>query len=109
MVLVLCTALCLAGSGLFARCSNGLLAILLVATFSIPFSPLLKKPLNDPKSGTEFTGFNAKTFMNNLFPRFTRGAAGSQLHHRENFQDLFGILFPVRTTGNCTDSCTLLT
>ena len=109
MVLVLCTALCLAGSGLFARCSNGLLAILLVATFSIPLSPLLKKPLNNPKLGTEFAGFNAKIFMDNLFPRFTRGAAGSQLHHRENFQDLFGILFPVRTIGNCTSIRTSLT
>jgi potassium/chloride transporter 9 len=34
------------------------------------------------------------TFRQNLLPRFTRGAAGSVDHHRENFQDLFGILFP---------------
>lgn len=37
---------------------------------------------------------SSKTFMGNLMPEFTRGAAGSQLMGKENFQDLFGILFP---------------
>lgn len=39
-VLAVCTVICLAGSSLFARCSNALLVILLVATFSIPVSTL---------------------------------------------------------------------
>ena len=94
VVLVICTAICLAGSALFARCSNGLLAIVLVATFSIPFSALFMRPFENMKSGIEFTGIRAKTFKDNLLPHFTKHAAGSQLEGRENYQDLFGILFP---------------
>ncbi|KAF2655346.1 hypothetical protein K491DRAFT_778779 [Lophiostoma macrostomum CBS 122681] len=94
IVLVLCTAICLAGSGLFARCSNGLLVILLVATFSIPFSALVLRPFEDQKDHIEFTGLSLATLRQNLMPHFTRGAAGSLHSHRENFQDMFGILFP---------------
>ena len=94
IVLLVCTAICLAGSSIFARCSNGLLAILLVATFSIPFSSFIISPFRNHKLGIEYTGLSAQTFRSNLFPKLTKGAAGSQLHHRENFQDLFGILFP---------------
>lgn len=94
LVLVVCTLICLAGSGLFARCSNGLLAVLLVATFSIPFSTLVQRPFVDRRLGVEYTGLSLKTFLSNLMPRFTRGAAGSQLDGKENYQDLFGILFP---------------
>jgi potassium/chloride transporter 9 len=94
IVLVLCTAICLAGSGLFARCSNGLLVILLIATFSIPFSALVVKPFEDQREHIEFTGLSLDTLRQNLMPDFTRGAAGSQHPHRENFQDMFGILFP---------------
>ncbi|KAI9818088.1 MAG: hypothetical protein M1827_000713 [Pycnora praestabilis] len=94
VVLVICTAICLAGSGIFARCSNGLLAILLVATFSIPFSALIMKPFESRKLGIEYTGLSRETFMGNLLPRLTKGADGSQIDGKENFQDLFGILFP---------------
>ena len=94
VVLVFCTAICLAGSGLFARCSNGLLVILLIATLSIPFSTLIVKPFEKPHLGIEYTGLSIATLRNNLLPHFTKGAAGSQVQGRENFQDLFGILFP---------------
>ncbi|KAL2007019.1 hypothetical protein VTN00DRAFT_8457 [Thermoascus crustaceus] len=94
IVLVLCTAICLAGSGIFARASNGLLFILLIATFSIPLSAIILKPFSIPRLGVEFTGLSWQTFLENLKPRFTKGAAGSQLKGRETFQDLFGILFP---------------
>ena len=94
VVLLLCTGICLAGSSIFARASNGLLVILLVATFSIPVSALFMKPFSIPRLGVEFTGVSFRTLMENLKPRFTKHAAGSQLHGRENFQDLFGILFP---------------
>ncbi|KAF2474876.1 solute carrier family 12 protein [Lindgomyces ingoldianus] len=93
-VLVICTAICLAGSGLFARCSNGLLVILLIATFSIPFSALVVRPFESRKEGILYTGLSLDTFFGNLMPQFTRGSAGSQHKHRENFQDMFGILFP---------------
>lgn len=92
IILVLCTAICLAGSSIFARASNGLLVLLLVATFSIPVSALFMKPFI--KEGVEFTGLSLKTLAENMKPHLTKGAAGSQLKGRENFQDLFGILFP---------------
>lgn len=94
VVLMLCTGICLAGSSIFARASNGLLAILLVATFSIPVSALFMKPFTIPHLGIEFTGVRLQTLLDNLKPQFTKHAAGSQLKGRENFQDLFGILFP---------------
>jgi len=94
VILVVCTLICLAGSGLFARCSNGLLLVLLVATISIPLSAAFKPPFSDPKEDIVFTGLSMRTFTQNLLPHFTRGAAGSVGHHRESFQDLFGILFP---------------
>lgn len=93
-VLVASTVICLAGSGLFARCSNGLLLVLLVATLSIPLSAIFNPPFSEPKESIVFTGLSMDTFRKNLLPHFTRGAAGSVIHHRENFQDLFGILFP---------------
>ena len=98
IVLVLCTAICLAGSGLFARCSNGLLAILLVAVFSIPVSTLLVKPFRSPELGIDYRGIDIETFLSNLWPRFTKGADGSQIKGRENIQDLFSILYPA-TSG----------
>ncbi|XPS79356.1 hypothetical protein M3J07_011358 [Ascochyta lentis] len=94
IVLLVCTLICLAGSGLFARCSNGLLAILLVAIVSIPVSAAIKDPYLDAKNGIVFTGFNLDTLRENMMPNFTKGAAGSVTKHRENFRDLFGILFP---------------
>ncbi|KAH1347750.1 hypothetical protein KXV22_000128 [Aspergillus fumigatus] len=94
VVLVLCTTICLAGSSMFARASNGLLVILLVATFSIPLSVIAMKPFSNPELNIEFTGIRLQTLMDNLKPRLTKGAAGSQINGRENFQDLFGILFP---------------
>jgi potassium/chloride transporter 9 len=94
IVLVLCTATCLAGSSIFARASNGLLAILLISTFSIPFSAIFKHPFKSHELGIEFTGFQLKTFLENLKSHLTKGAAGSQVKGKENFQDLFGILFP---------------
>ncbi|KAF2842862.1 hypothetical protein M501DRAFT_33172 [Patellaria atrata CBS 101060] len=94
IVLLICTAICLAGSGIFARASNGLLVMLLIATFSIPLSTLFMSPFESRKLGIEYTGLSRQTFLGNLSPRFTKGAAGSQLKGKETFQDLFGILFP---------------
>ena len=93
-VVVVCVLICLAGSSLFARVSNGLLAVLLVATFSIPFSAFVNRPFEDVKQHITFTGVSIETLKANLMPHFTRGAAGSQIKGHENFQDLFGILFP---------------
>jgi potassium/chloride transporter 9 len=94
VVLVLCTAICLAGSSIFARASNGLLVILLLATLSIPFSALIVSPFESRKLGIDYTGLSLSTFLGNLKPQLTKGAAGSELKGKETFQDLFGILFP---------------
>ena len=94
IVLALCTVICLAGSSIFARASHGLLVILVISTLSIPLSALVVSPFESRELGIEFTGLSLTTFMGNLKPQLTRGAAGSQLNGRETFQDLFGILFP---------------
>lgn len=94
VVLVVCTAICLAGSGIFARCSNALLVIVLVATFSIPISAFVQHPFTNVKLGIEYTGLSLETLKGNLLPRLTKGAAGSQMKGKETWQDLFGILFP---------------
>lgn len=94
VVLLICTGICLAGSSIFARASNGLLIILVIATLSIPFSALVVSPFEDRKLGINYTGLSWSTFVGNLKPQLTKGAAGSQIPGRETFQDLFGILFP---------------
>lgn len=93
VVLVTCTAICFAGSAMFVRASNGLLIILMIATLSIPLSALVLPPFENRELGIEYTGLSFETFLGNLKPRLTRGAAGSQLKGVETFQDLFGILF----------------
>ncbi|KAH7077189.1 amino acid permease-domain-containing protein [Paraphoma chrysanthemicola] len=93
-VLAACTAVCLAGSGLFARASNGLLLVLLVAIVSIPLSAAFRGPFVDTREHVIFTGFSMETLRRNLLPHFTKGAAGSAIKGHESFQDLFGILFP---------------
>ena len=92
--LIACTALCLAGSAIFAKASNGLLVILLVAILSIPISAVVKTPFNEADWGVEFTGVSAQTLANNLLPHST----GSEYNGIETFRSLFGILFPA-TSG----------
>lgn len=92
-VLMLCTLISFAGSAMFARASNGLLIILLLATFSVPLSTVVMKPFRDYNLGIHFTGYSWHTFRENLLPRFTDHPAGSQ-YKRESFQSLFGLLFP---------------
>ncbi|KAG9229662.1 amino acid permease-domain-containing protein [Amylocarpus encephaloides] len=94
VVLLMCTGICLAGSSIFARASNALLVVLLISTLSIPFSALVVLPFESRKLGIDYTGMRVETFLGNLKPQLTKGAAGSQLKGRETFQDLFGILFP---------------
>lgn len=92
--LTACTALCLAGSAVFSRASNGLLAVLVVATLSIPLTAMVKTPFKDSDLGVEFTGMSSQTFVSNLYP------ASSRAHYKgmETFRELFGILFPA-TSG----------
>ena len=92
--LLACTALCLAGSGIFAKASNGLLVVLTVAILSIPISAIFRRPFEDDGLGIKFTGLSLHTLADNLMPHTEepefRGVA--------TFRDLFGILFPA-TSG----------
>lgn len=97
IVVIFCVGICLAGSALFSRASNGLLLVLLIATFSIPVSAAFVHPFKRAahlKQFTHFTGFRLQTLRENLLPRFTKGASGSQTKGRESWADMFGILFP---------------
>lgn len=94
VVLVFCTFVCLMGSAIFSRASNILLLVLLVATFSIPVSALFMEPFTKEAQNVVYTGLSWSTLRENLLPHFTRGAAGSSTPDKENWQDLFGILFP---------------
>jgi potassium/chloride transporter 9 len=72
--------------------------ILIVSTLSIPLSAFIVQPYVDDRYGAIYTGFSWKTIKENLMPRFSSGAAGSQLPGEENFPDMFGIFFPA-TSG----------
>ncbi|KAI0124222.1 solute carrier family 12 member 3 [Xylariales sp. AK1849] len=92
--LVFCTALCLAGSGIFSKASSGLLVILVISTLSIPISTLARRPFKDADIGVEFTGLSSHTLLSNLYPH------NGHQHFRgaETFRELFGVLFPA-TSG----------
>ena len=92
--LVVCTALCLAGSAIFARASNGLLVVLIVATLSIPVSMFAMGPYRDPQLGVDFTGASLSTLRENLFPYASNPAYSGM----DTFRELFGVLFPA-TSG----------
>ncbi|KLU84947.1 hypothetical protein MAPG_03981 [Magnaporthiopsis poae ATCC 64411] len=94
--LLLCTAMCLAGSGIFAKASNALLVVLTVAILSIPLSAVAVRPFVDPGRGVEFTGLSLATLSGNLWPTATR--TGTRSSAFGMFRDLFGILFPA-TSG----------
>ncbi|RYP66413.1 hypothetical protein DL771_007822 [Monosporascus sp. 5C6A] len=92
--LVVCTALCLAGSAIFAKASNGLLVVLVIATLSIPVSMLTRHPFSDPDIGVELTGPSLHTLRSNLYPH----ASGQAYRGLETFREMFGVLFPA-TSG----------
>ncbi|KAK8034973.1 Amino acid permease [Apiospora rasikravindrae] len=92
--LVVCTALCFAGSAAFSRASNGLLVILTIAILSIPISAIARSPFKDDRLDVEFTGLSSQTLLSNLHPN------SPTMHHTslDRFRELFGILFPA-TSG----------
>lgn len=92
--MVVCTLLCLAGSAMFARASNGLLLVLLISIASIALTALLQSPFNDRVSGIHFTGMSLATLRGNLYPAPIGPGASSA----DSFRSMFGILFPA-TSG----------
>lgn len=92
LILFFCLSITLIGSQSISRAGNILFWLLLISTLSIPFSVLISPPFND--GNNVYTGPSWSTFHDNLFPNFTKGAAGSLLDSKENFRDIFGIFFP---------------
>ncbi|KAJ9161212.1 Solute carrier family 12 member 3 [Coniochaeta hoffmannii] len=88
------SALCLAGSSIFAKASNALLLILVISIVSIPLSAVFVAPFHDPVKGIDFTGVSLDTLRSNLWPH----RQGREFKGAETFRELFGILFPA-TSG----------
>lgn len=99
ILLVFVTMACTVGSNFFAKSSLVLFVVLIFCTLSVPVSAFFVSPYIDTRYGGAFyTGLSWNTFKDNLMPRFTTGAAGSQSPGKETFQNMFGILFPA-TSG----------
>ncbi|EQB53159.1 hypothetical protein CGLO_07148 [Colletotrichum gloeosporioides Cg-14] len=94
LALLLCAALGLAGSGIFAKASNALLVILSLAIISIPISAMFKAPFRDDDLGVRFTGFSLETLVDNFAPH----TESDSYNGLETFRELFAILFPA-TSG----------
>ncbi|ODQ48251.1 hypothetical protein PICMEDRAFT_23059, partial [Pichia membranifaciens NRRL Y-2026] len=90
--LLLCIIVALIGSSAVSKAGTYLCIILILSTLSIPFSALCVRPFDSDYG--EYSGLSWETLKNNLFPHFTKGAAGSQMKGVETFNDLFGIFFP---------------
>ncbi|MBE3041950.1 amino acid permease, partial [Candidatus Bathyarchaeota archaeon] len=88
--LLACTLLCLAGSAVFSKASNGLIVILAIAILSIPVSAIFKRPFHDEDLGIEFTGVSLQTLLDNFLPHTDEPS----FEGLATFRDLFGILFP---------------
>lgn len=92
IILLICISVALVGSQMVSKAGNVLFFVLAFSTLSIPVSALIKRPFSE--GNIVYTGISWQTFRDNLFPRLTKGAAGSLLKKRETFNDLFGIFFP---------------
>ncbi|MCO5592466.1 hypothetical protein L7F22_046468 [Adiantum nelumboides] len=96
--LLVSTLVCLVGSRLFARATLALAIVLGVAIISIPLSSVFVSPFIDEDRGAFYTGWTLETLRENLLPHFTSGAAGSSTGpQKENWQTVFGVLFPAVT------------
>ena len=98
LMLLVVTLISLVGSKAFSRASGLLFVILIVSSFSIPLSSFLVSPFSDSnRSGGQikYTGISLKSLQDNLWPRFTSGAAGSSNPLRtETIASVFGVFFP---------------
>lgn len=94
ILLFLCICVAFVGSQLVSKAGFLLFFLLLAATISVPISTLFVKPFDVPELDSFYTGLSWTTLKGNLYPHFTKGAAGSLLKGKETFNDLFGIFFP---------------
>ncbi|WFD24344.1 hypothetical protein MEQU1_003043 [Malassezia equina] len=95
VVLWLCTLVCLFGSSLFTRATLILAFVMSLSVVSIPLSSFLVRPFEDVQHDIYYTGWSLTTLSENLWPRFTSGAAGSSTApNKESWFSVFGVLFP---------------
>ncbi|KAL3229094.1 hypothetical protein RNJ44_02181 [Nakaseomyces bracarensis] len=92
IILFICLMVAVIGSQTVSKAGNILFIILFASIISIPVSTIFKQPFIE--DSISYTGPSWQTFRHNLFPHFTKGAAGSLLKGKENFSDLFGVFFP---------------
>ncbi|SCU81250.1 LAFA_0C03598g1_1 [Lachancea sp. 'fantastica'] len=91
-ILLFCLGIALIGSATVSKAGKILFWLLLFSTLSIPVSALFVSPFNDGQ--ILYTGPSMQTLKENLYPQFTKRAAGSLLKGKETFNDLFGIFYP---------------
>lgn len=91
-ILLFCFTIALIGSQTVSRAGGILFFILISSILSIPLSTLILEPFDN--GFINYTGLSWDTFHNNLYPKFTQGAAGSLLKTPETFYSLFGVFFP---------------
>ncbi|EGV63855.1 hypothetical protein CANTEDRAFT_130236 [Yamadazyma tenuis ATCC 10573] len=96
ILLALCTGVALVGANVVSKAALWLFVLLVLSTLSIPLSTLHTKTIFMGEAYQ--VGLSWRIFKENLFPHFTKGAAGSVLDTPETFRDLFGIFFPA-TSG----------
>lgn len=99
ILLAICTGVAMVGSSLVSKTALWLFIVLTISTLSIPVSALFAKPgypLAPPNDTLLYTGICWATIKENLWPKFTSGAAGSMQPPGvpETFKNLFGIFFP---------------
>ncbi|SCU77948.1 LADA_0A03004g1_1 [Lachancea dasiensis] len=92
VILLVCLGVALVGSATVSRAGKVLFWLLLISTLSVPISGILVSPFDDGE--ILYSGPSLQTLRENLYPHFTRHAAGSLLKGTETFNDLFGIFFP---------------
>jgi solute carrier family 12 (potassium/chloride transporters), member 9 len=97
-MLLFVTIISLVGSKAFSRASGLLFVVLMLSSLSIPLSSLMVNPFSEsilPGSIIHYTGISLKSLQDNLWPKFTRGAAGSGNPLRtETVASVFGVFFP---------------
>ncbi|CCK72921.1 Vhc1p KNAG_0M00680 [Huiozyma naganishii CBS 8797] len=92
IVLLFCFGIALVGSQTVSKAGNIMFFVLVSSIVSIPISTFFKHAFDDGRIA--YTGPRWETFMGNLYPHFTKGAAGSLLKKKETFSNLFGVFFP---------------
>lgn len=93
LILFICVIVSLIGSSAVSNAGKYLCIMLIISIISIPISAILVKPFMT-EYGIEYIGFSFDILKDNLLPRFTKGAAGSEIDNIETFNDMFGIFFP---------------